>query len=104
MVANLDLVISVCTSVAHLAGGLGRPVWVPLHFNACWRWLRRREDSPWYPTLRLYRQPRPHDWDSVVAEVAQDLGHRYAAAAPPAAAAEPASLWRRLRRFSRDAS
>ena len=73
LVANLDLVISVCTSVAHLAGGLGRPVWVPLHFNACWRWLRRREDSPWYPTARLFRQTAPGDWDGVVASVAAAL-------------------------------
>jgi len=73
LIANLDLVISVDTSVAHLAAALGKPVWLLDRFDACWRWLTGRRDSPWYPGLRLYRQPRPGDWDSVLAEVTHDL-------------------------------
>jgi TPR repeat/Glycosyltransferase family 9 (heptosyltransferase)/Tetratricopeptide repeat len=73
LVANLDLMISVDTSVAHLAAALGKPVWLLDRFDPCWRWLIGRRDSPWYPTLRLYRQPHPGDWDSVLAEVARDL-------------------------------
>jgi tetratricopeptide (TPR) repeat protein len=59
---NLDLVISACTSLAHLAGALAVPVWIALKFAPEWRWLYHREDSPWYPTARLFRQPRPGDW------------------------------------------
>jgi hypothetical protein len=73
LVANLDLVISVDTSVAHLAAALGKPVWLLDRFDPCWRWLVGRRDSPWYPTLRIYRQPQPGDWDAVLAEVARDL-------------------------------
>jgi len=73
LVAALDLVISVDSAVAHLAGGLGRPVWLLSRHDACWRWLAGRTDSPWYPTLRLYRQPLPGDWGSVIATVASDL-------------------------------
>ncbi len=68
-VEQLDLVISVDTSVCHLAGALARPVWVLSRFDACWRWLRDRDDSPWYPTLRLFRQGTPGDWVPVVARV-----------------------------------
>ena len=73
LIANLDLVITVDTAVAHLAAALGKPVWVLDRFDSCWRWLFGRRDSPWYPTLRLYRQPHPGDWDSVLAEIANDL-------------------------------
>jgi hypothetical protein len=73
LVANLDLIISVDTSVAHLAAALGKPVWLLTCFDPCWRWLAGRRDSPWYPGLRLYQQPRPGDWDSVLTEVAGDL-------------------------------
>src|SRR5262249_23763137 len=59
----LDLVVSPCTAVTHLAGGLGLPVWVPLCAIADWRWLTDRDDSPWYPTMRLFRQPRLGDWE-----------------------------------------
>ncbi len=65
----LDLVISVDTSVVHLSGALARPTWLLLPFDADWRWLLEREDSPWYPTMRLFRQPTPGDWESVVAAV-----------------------------------
>ncbi|MEJ1976210.1 MAG: tetratricopeptide repeat protein [Acetobacteraceae bacterium] len=73
LIANLDLVISVDTAVAHLAAALGKPVWVLDRSDPCWRWLTGRRDSPWYPTLRLYRQPHPGDWDSVLAAVVHDL-------------------------------
>ena len=69
----LDLVISVDTSVAHLAGALARPVWTLLPFHADWRWLLDRSDSPWYPTMRLFRQPAPLDWPSVLTTVATQL-------------------------------
>jgi tetratricopeptide (TPR) repeat protein len=73
LVANLDLVVAADTAVAHLAAALGRPVWLLSRFDSCWRWLEGRADSPWYPTLRLYRQPRPGDWPAVIAAVAADL-------------------------------
>ena len=84
-VDTLDLVISVDTSVAHLAGGLGRPVWVLLPYALDWRWLREREDSPWYPTMRLFRQDKPQAWDGVIARVAAELAR--------VAAGETARLW-----------
>jgi tetratricopeptide (TPR) repeat protein len=66
LVANLDLVISVDTSTAHLAGALDKPVWILNRFDSCWRWLLERTDSPWYPQARLFRQPALGDWDSVI--------------------------------------
>src|SRR5207244_2355006 len=66
LVANLDLVITVDTAVAHLAGGMGKPVWVMLAKHADWRWMLEREDSPWYPTMRLFRQREAGKWDEVV--------------------------------------
>lgn len=69
----LDLVITVDTSVAHLAGALGRPVWILLPYVPDWRWMLGREDTPWYPTARLYRQAARGDWASVLARVRQDL-------------------------------
>ncbi len=73
LVAGLDLVIAVDTAVAHLAGALGRPAWVLLPFAPDWRWQRDRGDSPWYPTLRLYRQPAIGQWAPVLAQVAAEL-------------------------------
>ncbi len=65
----LDLVISADTSPLHLAGALGRPVWLLDRYDSCWRWMRERDDSPWYPTLRRFRQGAPGDWGGVVARV-----------------------------------
>jgi len=73
IVESLDLVISVDTSVAHLTGAMGKPCWTLLKDQPDWRWLRRRADSPWYPSMRLYRQPAAGDWASVVDQVASDL-------------------------------
>jgi tetratricopeptide (TPR) repeat protein len=73
MIANLDLVISVDTAVAHLAGAIGKPVWVLLPFAPDWRWLLGREDSPWYPTARLFRQTKPRDWETIVAKLVDAL-------------------------------
>ena len=70
---SLDLMISVDSFPAHLAGALARPVWTLLHTAADWRWMEEREDSPWYPTMRLFRQARPGDWDGVIAKVAAEL-------------------------------
>jgi hypothetical protein len=73
VIANLDLVISVDTAVAHLAGALGKKVWTLLPYIAPWRWMLDREDSPWYPTMRLFRQPAPGDWNSAMAKVRDEL-------------------------------
>lgn len=70
---SLDLVISVDTMTAHLAGALGQPVWTLLAVDADWRWLLNRNDSPWYPTMRLFRQREAGQWDSVIDEVAAEL-------------------------------
>jgi hypothetical protein len=70
---HLDLVITSDTAHAHLAGALGVPVWVALQFVPDWRWLLARDDSPWYPTMRLFRQARLGDWDGVLARVADEL-------------------------------
>ena len=69
----LDLIISVDTSSAHLAGALGKPVWILNRYDSCWRWLRGREDSPWYPTAKIYQQKQPGNWDEVIARVRLDL-------------------------------
>ncbi len=73
VMSNLDLVIVSDTSLAHLAGALGVPVWVALPFDPDWRWLSGREDSPWYPTMRLFRQRRRGDWDDVFARIVAAL-------------------------------
>ena len=73
LIANLDLVMSVDTAVVHLAAALGKPVWLLDRFDPDWRWLTGRRDSPWYPTLRIYRQQQPGDWVSVIADIARDL-------------------------------
>jgi tetratricopeptide (TPR) repeat protein len=73
LIEQLDLVISVDTSTAHLAGALSKPVWILNRFDTCWRWLLDRTDTPWYPTARIYRQERAGDWDSVIERVRRDL-------------------------------
>jgi len=73
VLAGCDLVIAVDTSVAHLGGALGRPLWVLVPFSADWRWTKDAERSPWYPSARLYREARPGDWGDVVARVARDV-------------------------------
>jgi len=73
LVQALDLVVSVDTAVLHLAGALGKPVWVLLPFAPDWRWMTNREDSPWYPTARLFRQQKPGDWNEVLGRVASEL-------------------------------
>ena len=73
LIDNLDLVITIDTAVAHLAGAMGKPVWVMLQSAADWRWLLGRDDSPWYPTMRLFHQPRPGDWAAVIGQVTTEL-------------------------------
>ena len=72
---HLDLIITVDTSVAHLAGALGKPVWVMLPYNTDWRWIVNRTDSPWYPTMKLFKQPSPFDWKSVVDNIFEELNN-----------------------------
>jgi tetratricopeptide (TPR) repeat protein len=74
VMAHLDLVITCDTALAHLAGALGRPTWVALKHVPDWRWLQGRADSPWYPSMRLFRQPRRGDWQSVFAAIHGELG------------------------------
>jgi hypothetical protein len=73
IIANLDLVISVDTSVAHLAGAMGKPVWVLSRLDACWRWLRNRPASPWYPTARVFGQTEQRSWTAVIDAVKREL-------------------------------
>jgi hypothetical protein len=73
VIANLDLVITVDTAVAHLAGAMGKPVWVLIPYVPDWRWMLDREDSPWYPTMRLFRQQKRGDWGDVFHQIAHEL-------------------------------
>jgi ADP-heptose:LPS heptosyltransferase len=70
---NLDLVVTVDTALAHLAGALGVPVWLALSFNPDWRWMQGRDDSPWYPTMRLFRQRQPGNYAEVFTKMAERL-------------------------------
>ena len=73
VMAGLDLIVSSDTAIAHLAGALGRPVWVGLKYVPDWRWLLDRPDSPWYPTMRLFRQESDGNWNSVFANIERGL-------------------------------
>jgi ADP-heptose:LPS heptosyltransferase len=86
IIARLDLVITVDTAVAHLAGAMNKPCWLLLPFRRCdWRWIRGRSDSPWYPTMRIFRQPARHDWATPVLQVqAALMDFTPPAASPPA--------------------
>ncbi len=83
LIDNLDLVIAVDTSVAHLAGALGKPVWLLNRYNTCWRWLLDRDDSPWYPGLRQFRQDVTRTWDPVIGRLAAELRDHVDRAAQP---------------------
>ncbi|HEY3909360.1 MAG TPA: glycosyltransferase family 9 protein [Stellaceae bacterium] len=78
LICQLDLVVTVDTMAAHLAGALGRPVWTLLDAEADWRWMRHRSDSPWYPTMRLFRQERPGLWGPVIERLTAALAHEAA--------------------------
>lgn len=87
LIENLDLVITVDTAVAHLAGALGKPVWTLVSYPPVWRWAHQGETSLWYPTMRLFRQPRPGQWDTVIGRVAEalrQLGAGRVSGRPPA--------------------
>ena len=73
LIETLDLIISVDTSVAHLAGALGKPVWLLNRFGSEWRWLLDRSDSPWYPSMTIYRQKDRDDWTALITDIASDL-------------------------------
>jgi len=88
IMANLDLVITSDTAIAHLAGALGRPVWVLLPFAPDWRWLLGRPDSPWYRSMRLFRQPKPRDWPSALAQLGECLDRWRLAGGDPNSAAD----------------
>ena len=79
LVELMDVVVTVDTSVAHLAGAMGKPVWILLPCNPDWRWLLDRADSPWYPTARLFRQPAVGDWTAVVRRLREELGREFRA-------------------------
>jgi hypothetical protein len=81
LVDNLDLVISVDTSTAHLAGAMNKPVWILNRLDTCWRWMLERKDSPWYSSARLFRQSSLGDWASVIDVVARALSERASATA-----------------------
>jgi ADP-heptose:LPS heptosyltransferase len=86
LIASLDIVVTVCTSVAHLAAALGRPTWLLLDVNPHWVWMTGRRDSPWYPTITLYRQRHYRDWTAPLQQLRADLEQAAARAAAVATA------------------
>jgi tetratricopeptide (TPR) repeat protein len=76
LISNLDLVISVDTSIVHIAGALGKPIFVLLAFSPDWRWMIGQSDSPWYPSVRLFRQPKPGDWATPIGQIVETLRNR----------------------------
>lgn len=73
LIENLDLIISVDTSTAHLAAAMGKPVWLLNRYDTCWRWLKDREDSPWYPSVKIFNQPKADDWTPVMMRICEEL-------------------------------
>jgi tetratricopeptide (TPR) repeat protein len=100
LMQSLDLVITCDTAVAHLAGALGVPTWVALAFVPDWRWLLEREDSPWYPSMRLFRQKRPGDWQEVFARIATAVAQRLSAGSRRAPIRVPISAGELLDKIS----
>src|SRR5439155_13635488 len=96
VISQLDLVLCVDTAVAHLAGALGKPVWLMLPQPADFRWLEGREDSPWYPTMRLFRQSRRDHWEEVVERVKAALQERLQGVAATRAPVDPLAAPRSL--------
>jgi ADP-heptose:LPS heptosyltransferase len=88
LIDNLDLVITVDTSVAHLAGAMGKPVWIMLAYHTDWRWFLEGETSPWYPSARLFRQDRSRSWENVVARL-QGAVHEFAHSPSPPSLSGP---------------
>jgi ADP-heptose:LPS heptosyltransferase len=81
LIEQLDLVVSIDTSVAHLAGALGKPVWLLTRGESAWQWMLERDDSPWYPTMRIFRQPQGGNWHDVMANVTAIFKTTFGAAA-----------------------
>ncbi|KMZ12241.1 TPR repeat [Candidatus Burkholderia humilis] len=90
IIENLDLMIAVDTSTAHLAGALNKPVWILSRYDQCWRWLIGRDDSPWYPSARLFRQEQTGEWDGVIERAADALKGFALNPSPHAQATRPA--------------
>jgi hypothetical protein len=90
LIENLDMVVTVDTSMGHLAGALAKPAWIMLPKAADWRWMLERSDSPWYPTVRLFRQGFPGAWEVVLAEVASALAKELRSVPPTPAPPTPA--------------
>jgi ADP-heptose:LPS heptosyltransferase len=82
LIDRMDLLVTVDTSTAHLAAAMGKEVWLLVAWHNDWRWMEHRSDTPWYPTMRIFRQPVPDDWDSVFAEVRMALSARLGVTRP----------------------
>ncbi len=96
--ADIDLLISVDTMLAHLGGALAIPVWVLLPFEADWRWMLGRQDTPWYPTMRLFRQPANGDWETPIRQIANELPRFFGAARPMQGGQEDIGAWANIGR------